>query len=258
MRIIIVTLFPEMFSAVTECGVSGRATRRDILQVETINPRDFVSNRHQTVDDRPFGGGPGMVMMYQPLNDAITKARTSCKVQTKVAYMSPQGQQLNQTALTELAKREELILVCGRYEGIDERLINTQIDEEWSLGDYVLSGGELAAMAIIDGVARLLPGALGHEDSAAEDSFSAELNGLLDTPHYTRPETVDALQVPDVLLSGNHQAIQRWRNKQALGRTWLRRPELLDDVALDAEQQDLLNEFIREHKSAKTDTSKQD
>lgn len=252
MRIIIVTLFPEMFSAVTEYGVSGRATKRDMLQVETINPRGFVSNRHQTVDDRPFGGGPGMVMMYQPLNDAITEARKSCETKANVAYMSPQGQQLNQTALTKLSKREELILVCGRYEGIDERLIQSQVDEEWSLGDYVISGGELAAMVMIDGIARLLPGALGHEDSAAEDSFSSAQQGLLDTSHYTRPENIDGMQVPDVLLSGNHQAIQRWRNKQALGRTWLRRPELLTAITLDTEQQALLDEFILEHEQNKS------
>ena len=249
MHIILVTLFPEMFSAVTEHGISGRATRRGLLTVETINPRDFVSDAYQRIDDRPFGGGPGMVMMYQPLKDAIGAARGKCQG-AKVACLSPQGRQLNQPALDELAKRETLILVCGRYEGIDERIIDAHIDEEWSIGDYVLSGGELAAMVIIDGIARLLPGALGHEDSATQDSFSAGLQGLLDAPHYTRPETIDGMRVPEGLLSGHHEAIQRWRHKQALGRTWLRRPDLLNTLVLDAEQQALLDEFIREHEAA--------
>lgn len=246
MRIQVITLFPEMFAAVTEHGISGRATKQGIVEVLTINPRDFVSSRYQAVDDRPFGGGPGMVMMHQPLKDAIKTARDKAGQGTRVAYLSPQGRKLDQQGLRELAQREEMIFVCGRYEGIDERLIQAEVDEEWSIGDYVLSGGELAAMVMIDGITRLLPNALGHEDSAIEDSFT---DGILDYPHYTRPELIDGMKVPNVLLSGDHQAIARWRKKQALGRTWLRRPDLLEHTELDAEQQKLLDEFIREHES---------
>ncbi len=247
MRIQIITLFPEMFAAVTGYGITGRAVKREIIEVVTINPRDYVTSRYQSVDDRPFGGGPGMVMMHQPLHDAIKTARSqSSSDNVRVGYLSPQGRKLSQAALQELAQRDEIILVCGRYEGIDERLLRSEIDEEWSIGDYVISGGELAAMVMIDGMTRLLPNALGHEDSATEDSFSA---GILDYPHYTRPEMIGNMKVPDVLLSGDHQAIARWRNKQALGRTWLRRPELLEQIELNTEQQKLLAEFISEHES---------
>lgn len=247
MRIQVITLFPEMFAAVTQHGITGRAVKQGIVDVVTINPRDFVTSSYQSVDDRPFGGGPGMVMMHQPLQDAIKTARQNASGQSvHVGYLSPQGRKLDQPGLRELVKRDEMILVCGRYEGIDERLIQAEVDEEWSIGDYVLSGGELAAMVMIDGITRLLPNALGHEDSAVEDSFT---NGILDYPHYTRPEMIDGMKVPNVLLSGDHQAIARWRQKQALGRTWLRRPDLLEQTELDAEQQDLLDEYIREYES---------
>ncbi len=245
MRIEVVTLFPEMFQAITEYGVSSRALKNNLLQLGFQNPRDYARDRHRTVDDRPYGGGPGMVMMAPPLREAIRGAREKAGPACRVIYLSPQGRKLDQAGLLELSGREALVMLCGRYEGVDERLIASEVDEEWSLGDYVLSGGELAAMVLIDGLIRLLPGALGHEDSAEQDSFS---DGLLDYPHYTRPEIVDGEAVPEVLLSGDHAAIARWREKQALGRTWLRRPELLDERELSLEQQNLLAEFIREHK----------
>lgn len=242
MRVDVVTLFPEFVRQVVECGVTGRAVQRDLLQLHTWNPRDCTHDRHRTVDDRPYGGGPGMVMRYEPLRDAIRAARAASP-QARVVYLSPQGRPLNQAAVQELAQRPGLILVAGRYEGIDERLLAHEIDEEWSIGDYVLSGGELAAMVLIDAVARLQPGALGDEDSAAQDSFSA---GLLDCPHYTRPETIDGMTVPAVLLGGNHSEIERWRTKQSLLRTWQRRPELLAQLELSREQQALLEEALRE------------
>lgn len=242
MRVDVVTLFPEFVRQVVECGVTGRAVQRDLLQLHTWNPRDYTHDRHRTVDDRPYGGGPGMVMRYEPLRDAIRVARAASP-QARVVYLSPQGRPLNQAAVQELAQRPGLILVAGRYEGIDERLLAHEIDEEWSIGDYVLSGGELAAMVLIDAVARLQPGALGDEDSAAQDSFSA---GLLDCPHYTRPETIDGMTVPAVLLGGNHSEIERWRTKQSLLRTWQRRPELLAQLELSREQQALLEEALRE------------
>ena len=248
MRIDVVSLFPHMFDALRQDGITGRAIERGLLQLEVTNPRDFTTDRHQTVDDRPYGGGPGMVMMLPPLRDAINAAREAAEIdrvgESKVIYMSPQGRPLDQRMATELSQASNLILVAGRYEGIDERLMESQIDEEISIGDYVLSGGELAAMVVIDAVTRLLPGALGHEDSAQQDSFVA---GLLDCPHYTRPEVVDDKAVPAVLLSGNHQAIARWRQQQALGRTWLRRPDLLEGVTLNEEQQQLLDAFIQQH-----------
>jgi len=243
MRFDVVTLFPAMFEIVTAYGITGRAVEQGLVEVATWNPRDYTSDRHRTVDDRPYGGGPGMVMMYEPLRDAIRAARAAAPEDARVAYLSPQGRRLDQRGLEELATRDGLILLCGRYEGIDERLIQDEVDEEWSIGDYVLSGGELPAMVIIDGITRLLPGALGHEDSAAEDSFAS---GLLDHPHYTRPEDIGGRVVPAVLRSGDHAAIRRWRLKQALGRTWLRRPELLAEMQLNDEQRELLEEFIHE------------
>ncbi len=246
MQIEVVTLFPEMFSAVSDNGVTGRAIQKGLVQLGTVNPRDYTHDRHNTVDARPYGGGPGMVMMVEPLREAIRDAKKALAKDgenAKVIYLSPQGRKLDQAGLQDLAKREEIILLCGRYEGIDERLIASEVDEEWSIGDFVISGGELAAMVLIDGVTRLVPGALGHEDSAEQDSF---MNGLLDTPHYTRPEVLDGVAVPDVLLSGNHKNIERWRLKQALGRTWLRRPDLLEKLTLSQAQEDLLAEFIRE------------
>ena len=244
MRIDVVTLFPQMFQALTDYGISGRAVNRGILDMTIWNPRDYAPDRHQTVDDRPYGGGPGMVMMVQPLRDAIREARSMADGKTRVIYLSPQGRKLDQHGMAELAKQPNLVLVCGRYEGVDERLIAAEVDEEWSIGDYVLSGGELAAMVMIDGITRLLPEALGHEESAVQDSF---VQGLLDYPQFTRPEEIDGISVPEVLLSGDHQAIARWRYKQALGRTWLRRPDLLEGLDLNSEQESLLAEFIREH-----------
>lgn len=244
MRIDVVTLFPAMFEAISGYGITSRAVQRGLLELGLVNPREFTRDTHRTVDDRPYGGGPGMVMMLEPLRQAIHAARGTGKPAASVIYLSPQGRPLDQAGLQELSRREHLVLVCGRYEGVDERLIRTEIDEEWSIGDYVLSGGELAAMVMIDGVTRLLPGALGHEDSAGQDSF---VQGLLDYPHYTRPEQIDGMNVPPVLLSGDHERIRRWRLKEALGRTWLRRPELLAGLALNEEQQQLLAEFIQEH-----------
>ena len=217
-----------------------------MLQLGLWNPRDYSEDKHGRVDDRPYGGGPGMVMQSQPLRQAIDAARAAVEGPSHVVYFSPQGRQLDQAGVEQLARHPHLILVAGRYEGVDERLIEAEVDEEWSIGDYVLSGGELAAMVAIDAMIRLIPGALGHEDSAAQDSFS---EGLLDYPHYTRPEVADEGVVPEVLLSGDHQAIARWRLKQSLGRTWLRRPDLLEQLSLDKEQQALLEEFIREHES---------
>ena len=239
----VVTLFPEMFEAISCYGVTGRAVKNGLIQMQCWSPRDFTHDKHKTVDDRPYGGGPGMLMKVQPLRDAIHAAKDAAGGEVKVIYLSPQGRRLDHKGVQELASRERLILVAGRYEGIDERLIETEIDEEWSLGDFVLSGGEIPAMTMIDAVSRLVPGVLGHQDSATEDSFH---DGLLDCPHYTRPEQLDDMQVPDVLLSGNHKEIRRWRLKQQLGRTWQRRPDLLDALELDAEQKALLTDFIRE------------
>lgn len=240
----VISLFPEMFRAITDFGVTGRAIKSGLLSVQCWNPRDFTYDRHRTVDDRPYGGGPGMLMMVQPLQEAIIAAKTAAGEGTKVIYLSPQGRKLDQTGVCELATNQKMILVCGRYEGIDERVIESVIDEEWSIGDYVLSGGELPAMALIDAVARFIPGVLGHRASAEEDSF---VDGLLDCPHYTRPEVLEGMEVPPVLLSGNHAEIRRWRLKQSLGRTWLRRSELLESLALTDEQTVLLAEFQQEY-----------
>ncbi|HEB63797.1 MAG TPA: tRNA (guanosine(37)-N1)-methyltransferase TrmD [Gammaproteobacteria bacterium] len=243
MRIDVVTLFPEMFDALVGHGVTGKAVKRGLLQFDTWNPRDYAVDRHRTVDDRPYGGGPGMLMMVQPLRDAIHAAKSASKEQSTVIYLSPQGRTLDQVGVESLVKKKSITFVAGRYEGIDERLIAAEVDEEWSVGDYVLSGGELAAMVMIDAMIRLLPGALGHAESSEQDSFT---NHLLDCPHYTRPEFVDGRQVPAVLLSGDHQAIERWRKKQSLGRTWQRRPDLLEKAVLDSEMQLLLEEFKQE------------
>ena len=243
----VVSLFPDMFQSLTEYGVSGRAVKEECVQVECWNPRDFAHDNYQTVDDRPYGGGPGMLMKIQPLQDAIQAARAAADQQpgepAKVIYLSPQGRKLDQRGVEALAQHDKLILVSGRYEGIDERLIEREIDEEWSLGDFVLSGGELAAMTLMDAVIRLVPGVLGHNQSAQQDSFS---DGLLDCPHYTRPEVYDDQPVPEVLLSGNHEKIRQWRLKQSLARTWERRPDLLDALELTNEQQRLLTEYLRE------------
>lgn len=242
MRIGVVTLFPEMFQAITQHGVTGRAVKSGTIEIDFFNPRTFTHDRHNTVDDRPYGGGPGMLMKVQPLKDAIASAKQWVP-NAKVIYLSPQGRTLTQEGVQQLAKEAEFILVAGRYEGVDERLIQSQVDEEWSIGDFVLSGGELPAMVLMDSVFRMVPGVLGKQASADEDSFA---DGLLDCPHYTRPEVLEGEPVPPVLLSGNHEAIRRWRLKQKLGRTWQRRPDLLQDLELDKEQQKLLKEFIRE------------
>ena len=236
----VVSLFPEMFDSFTQQGVTGRAVKNRILDVELFNPRDFTHDKHRTVDDRPYGGGPGMLMMVQPLTDAIHAAKKVAGKQTKVIYLSPQGKKLDQAGVKQLSENDRLIFVAGRYEGIDERVIQAQVDEEWSIGDYVLSGGELPAMVLMDAISRFVPGVLGHEQSAEQDSFT---DGLLDCPHYTRPERLDNRDVPEVLLSGNHQKIRQWRLQQSLGRTWLRRPELLNDLALTEEQKRLLETF---------------
>ena len=239
MKIALITLFPEMFAAVTDYGISGRAVKQGLLEITSYNPRDFTEDRHETVDDRPYGGGPGMVMMIEPLSRAISAAREWTDNKALVVYLSPQGSVLNQSAVNGFAKQQSLILVAGRYEGIDERLIQMEVDEEWSIGDYVLSGGEVPAMVLLDALMRQLPGALGHQDSADQDSFA---DGLLDCPHYTRPEEYEGQGVPDVLLSGNHEKIRRWRLQQSLVRTQQRRPELLDRLKLNKEQQALLRE----------------
>ncbi len=244
MRFDVVTLFPQMFEAISQHGITRRAVEREIVELGMWNPRDYTHDRHRTVDDRPYGGGPGMLMKVQPLRDALHAARAAGGGKPHVVYLSPQGRPLTQKGARELAAYPHLVLIAGRYEGVDERFIAAEVDEEWSIGDYVLSGGELGAMVIIDAVTRLLPGALGHEDSAEQDSFS---EGLLDTPHYTRPEVFEGEAVPAVLLSGDHQAIARWREKQSLGRTWLRRPDLLAAMELNESQQALLQEFIHEH-----------
>jgi tRNA (guanine37-N1)-methyltransferase len=244
LHIAVVTLFPEMLSAVCDYGVTGRAVRNGSIRISVFNPRDYAEGPHRSVDDRPYGGGPGMVMLVQPLRDAIHAAREVLPA-AKTIYLSPQGQRLDQAGVARLAAEQALILVAGRYEGVDERLILREIDEEWSIGDYVLSGGELPAMVLVDAMARTVPGVLGDAGSAGADSF---VNGLLDYPHYTRPEETGGDRVPQVLLSGDHGRIRRWRMKQALGRTWLRRPDLLEAIALNEEQQGLLTEFKNEVK----------
>ncbi|MDH5473141.1 MAG: tRNA (guanosine(37)-N1)-methyltransferase TrmD [Gammaproteobacteria bacterium] len=245
MRFNVVTLFPELITSVANVGVLGRAVKNGLLQLECWNPRDYTHDKHRTVDDRPYGGGPGMLMKVEPLRDAIQAARRSAGENARVIYLSPQGQPLTQQAVQEMARQPALILIAGRYEGIDERIIEKEVDEEWSIGDYVLSGGELPALVIIDAVARMIPGVLGGEDSAAQDSF---MDGLLDCPHYTRPEDIEGQRVPEVLLGGNHKAIEQWRMKQSLGRTWLRRPELLNEMTLNKEQRQLLQEFQTEYR----------
>ena len=245
MQIGVVTLFPEMVTAVAEYGVVGRAERRGLVSVDTENPREHAVDVHRTVDDRPYGGGPGMVMKYEPLAGAIAAIGRRLPRDVPVVCLSPQGRVFDQEAAKRYAALPGLILLAGRYEGIDERLIESHVDEELSLGDFVLSGGEIAAMAVIDAVVRLLPGALGDDESAVQDSF---MQGLLDHPHYTRPELVDGRAVPEVLVSGDHGAIARWRMKQALGRTAIRRPDLLERLELDDEQRKLLDEFLKEQR----------
>ena len=243
MHIALVSLFPEMFAAVSEYGVTGRAVSEGLVVLSHCNPRDYTQDRHRTVDDRPYGGGPGMLMKIDPLRQAIAAARDAVGERARVIYLSPQGRRLDHGKAVELATEDALILVAGRYEGVDERLIEAEVDEELSIGDYVLSGGELAAMVVIDTVTRQLPGVLGHELSAQEDSHA---DGLLDCPHYTRPEEYLGKRVPEILLSGDHEKIRRWRLQQALGRTFERRPDLLQGRAMTPEEQELLAQYQRE------------
>ena len=238
MRFDVITLFPEMMEGLA-AGVIGRARERELIKLNLWNPRDYTQDVHKTVDDRPYGGGPGMVMKIAPLDAAIDDARKA-NPSAKVVYLSPQGEPFNQTMASELSQEDGLILLCGRYEGIDERLLQKQVDQEISIGDYVLSGGELPAMVLIDTVSRLIPGVLGHADSAEQDSF---VNGLLDCPHYTRPEVLEGKKVPEVLLSGNHAAIEQWRLQQALVRTRERRPDLFESRELTELEQNLLEQY---------------
>jgi len=240
MQIEVISLFPQMIEGALEQGISGRALKRGLLQLNCHNPRSFTIDAHHKVDDRPFGGGPGMVMMIKPLEDALFAAQKALNQAAKVIYLSPQGRRLNQAAVAQLAQEPALILLAGRYEGIDERFIEMHVDEEWSIGDYVLSGGELPALVLIDAITRLLPGALGHADSAEQDSFT---DGLLDCPHYTRPEVYAGRSVPEVLLSGHHEHIRRWRLQQSLIRTLERRADLLDSRSLSGEEQALLTQY---------------
>ena len=243
MEFCVVTLFPEFIAAMTNFGVCGRAIRRGLIGIESVDPRDFTHDVHRTVDDRPYGGGPGMVLKVEPVRAAISQARATITSGGPVVFLTPQGRRFDQTVARQFAAQPGLVLVAGRYEGFDERLLDTDADDEISLGDFVLSGGEIAAVAIIDAVTRMLPAVLGDEASAEQDSF---MDDLLDCPHYTRPETVEGRSVPPVLLEGNHDAVRRWRLKQALGRTYLRRPDLLEGREMNAEERRLLREFLEE------------
>jgi len=247
MHFSVVTLFPAMIGAGTGFGICGRALRNRLARLSTLDPRDFAADTHRTVDDRPYGGGPGMVLKVEPCRAAIRAARAGAPDGSPVVFLSPQGRRFDQSVAREYAALPGLILVSGRYEGFDERLLATEADDELSIGDFVMSGGEIAAMAVMDSVVRLLPGVIGDAASAEQDSFSDD---LLDWPQFTRPEDVDGIEVPRVLLDGNHEEIRRWRLKQALGRTWLRRPELLADRLLTGEEQQLLTDFLTELRDA--------
>lgn len=240
----VITLFPEVMH-VLDCSITGRAIKKGLVNIRCWQPRDYSDDKHRCVDDRPYGGGPGMVMDVQPLRDTITAAKQALGEATKVIYLSPKGKRLDQATVKDLASLDSFILLAGHYEGIDERVIENHVDEELSLGDFVLTGGEIAALAVIDAVTRLLPGALGHELSAEQDSFA---NGLLDCPHYTRPDCIDGRTVPEVLLSGDHKAIEQWRLKQMLGKTWQRRPDLLEKKVLNEQEKHLLTEYITAYK----------
>jgi len=247
MRFDVITLLPELVKSVVEVGVTGRAAKRGLIELHCWNPRDFTEDVHRTVDDRPYGGGPGMVMKADCLLKTIRAVRAEAPENTKLVYLSPQGKQLDQSMFSEISQEtsiKSLILLCGRYEGIDERVIKLEVDEEWSLGDYVLSGGELGAMVVIDAITRLIPTVLGHNESAEQDSFT---QNLLDCGHYTRPELVENLDVPSVLKSGDHNAIATWRRKESLGRTYLRRNDLLEFESLSDKDKQLLNEFLKEN-----------
>ena len=240
----VISLIPEIFESL-KYGVTGRAIEQNLAQVDIWNPRDWATGTYRQVDDKPYGGGPGMVMMYEPLHATIQHARSQMPAHCKTIYLSPQGKVIRQDHLNQVAgSKQPLLFIAGRYEGIDERIISRDVDEEWSLGDFVLSGGELAAMVFMDAIIRLIPGSLGHLGSAEQDSF---MNGLLDCPHYTRPASLDGMDVPAVLLGGNHRDIEQWRRKQSLGKTWLKRPDLLKTVELSEIDKQLLDEFKSEH-----------
>ena len=249
MKIGLITLFPEMFDALLEHGISSRAVKNGLIEVKCFNPRTYVADYHNSVDDRPYGGGPGMVLMVEPLRKSIKEARNWIGAKTKVIYLSPQGQVLAQKGVQSLSSESSLIFISGRYEGVDERIIDLEVDEEWSIGDYVLSGGELPTMVVMDTIIRQLPGALGDQLSAKQDSFS---EGLLDYPHYTRPETYEGLKVPDILLSGNHENIRKWRLKESLKRTLYRRPDLLSGLSLNKEQEEMLDSLMKNSISKKS------
>ena len=246
MRIDVITLFPELVATMQDHGVVGRALRAKLVDLELTNPRDYSEDLNNRVDDRPYGGGPGMVMQYAPLTKTLDHVKSMSSGKAKVVYLSPQGQKLDQAAVRNLSNCSRLILLCGRYEGIDERFIEANVDEEWSIGDYVISGGELAAMVLIDAMVRTLPGALGDDQSAEQESFES---GLLDCPHYSRPEIIDGREVPKELLSGDHKKIASWRFKQALGRTYLRRPDMIELNDLSDQEKQLLDEYLAEVKA---------
>ncbi|KTD49681.1 tRNA (guanine N1) methyltransferase [Legionella quinlivanii] len=240
----VISLIPEIFDSLSY-GVTGRALEQGLARIEYWTPRDWAKRPYRQIDDKPYGGGPGMVMMYEPLHAAIEHAKTALPSGCRTIYLSPQGRQIKQNDLIRIAQEKTpLLFIAGRYEGIDERIIQQHVDEEWTVGDFVMSGGELAAMIFIDAILRLLPGSLGHAGSAEQDSF---MNGLLDCPHYTRPALVNGQKVPDVLLNGNHREIERWRRKASLGNTWLKRPDLLEKIELNDLDRELLSEFQNEH-----------
>ncbi len=249
MKIDVISLFPEMFKALDQ-GITGRARKYNFYSLDIINPRDFTRDKHKTIDDKPYGGGPGMLMKYQPVKEALDTIVNTDRTYNsqRVIYLSPQGRQLKHKDVKRLSRIEHLVLLCGRYEGIDERLIDCCVDEEWSIGDYVLSGGELAAMTLIDAMVRLIPGALGDDDSAENDSF---YQGLLDYPHYTRPDSIDGKNVPQVLISGDHKKIEQWRMYKSLQRTWQRRPDLLKNTELNEEQKQMLDQIIENNEQIK-------
>lgn len=247
MRFCVVTLFPEMLEALN-FGVIGKAIQKKLIAINSVNPRDYAEDKYKTVDDAPYGGGPGLVMMAKPLHQAISSAKV-CAPDAKVVYLSPQGKTFCQAIAKQAAQEPALIMLAGRYEGIDQRMIDRYVDEEWSLGDYIISGGEFAALVMIDAIARCIPNVVGDAESVTEDSF---YSGMLKHPQYTRPENYLQYDVPAVLLSGNHQKIARWRKKHSLGNTWLKRPDLLEKKGVSAEEQKLLNEFIEEYKRRKS------
>lgn len=238
----IVSLFPEMFTAF-ESGITGRAIKKGLIELHFFNPRHYTKDKHQTVDDKPYGGGPGMLMMAKPLLSAIQQAKLAAKIKPKTIYLSPQGKTFNQESASMLSRESALIFVAGRYEGIDERILHQEVDEEWSIGDYILTGGELPTLVMMDAITRLIPGVVGDEESITQESFAT---GLLKYPQFTRPETIEDLSVPEILLSGHHRDIHKWRLKQSLGRTWLKRPDLLNKKQLTSEEKTLLSEFISE------------